>query len=119
MEELIGYYMDTFDRRNCAPTVRRTMLDALEAGMEPGVICAAMDAAAACERPSWAYAAAVIARCVQEGALTLPAYEARSAAHRGSSVGFGRRRREGTGFNDYLQRDYSGESLEELFTKLD
>ena len=41
-----------------------------------------IDAAAEAENPSWAYAAAVIRRCIDDGALTAEAFEQRCARHR-------------------------------------
>lgn len=115
--KLARYYCATFGRRNCAPAILRTMREALREGMTPKVIALAMDAAAEAETPSWAYAAAVIRRCLAEGALTPAQFQARSAWHRS-------RRSEQNGkvphaFN-YHQREYQEEELEQLlFCDLD
>lgn len=84
MDELYAYYCDAFDRQRVAPSVRRDMAAAIDGGMEPAVLMAAMDAATQAAAPSWAYARAVIVRCLSEGVLTLDAYNARTAAHRAS-----------------------------------
>lgn len=84
MDELYAYYCDAFDRQRVAPSVRRDMAAAIDGGMEPAVLMAAMDAATQAAAPSWAYARAVIVRCLAEGVLTLEAYNARTAAHRAS-----------------------------------
>ncbi|MDO4385093.1 MAG: hypothetical protein Q4E18_03735 [Clostridia bacterium] len=82
MDEVYAYYCDVYDRQRVAPSVRRDMAAAIDGGMEPAVIMAAMDAAAQAAAPSWAYARAVIVRCLAEGVLTLDAYNQRTAAHR-------------------------------------
>lgn len=84
MDETYSYYCDVFGRQRVAPSVRRDMVSAIDAGMEPAVLMAAMDAATQAAAPSWAYARAVIVRCLSEGVLTLDAYNARTAAHRAS-----------------------------------
>lgn len=84
MDELYAYYCDAFDRQRVAPSVRRDMAAAIDGGMEPAVLMAAMDAATQAAAPSWAYARAVIVRCLSEGVLTLDAYNARTAAYRAS-----------------------------------
>lgn len=84
MDETYSYYCDVFGRQRVAPSVRRDMVSAIDAGMEPAVLMAAMDAATQAAAPSWAYARAVIVRCLAEGVLTLEAYNARTAAHRAS-----------------------------------
>lgn len=84
MDETYSYYCDVFGRQRVAPSVRRDMVSAIDAGMEPAVMMAAMDAATQAAAPSWAYARAVIVRCLSEGVLTLDAYNARTAAHRAS-----------------------------------
>ena len=84
MDELYAYYCDAFDRQRVAPSVRRDMAAAIDGGMEPAVLMAAMDAATQAAAPSWAYARAVIVRCLSEGVLTLDAYNARTAAHQAS-----------------------------------
>lgn len=84
MDELYAYYCDAFDRQRVAPSVRRDMAAAIDGGMEPAVLMAAMDAATQAAAPSWAYARAVVIRCLAEGVLTMDAYNARTAAHRAS-----------------------------------
>lgn len=84
MDELYAYYCDAFDRQRVAPSVRRDMAAAIDGGMEPAVLMAAMDAATQAVAPSWAYARAVIVRCLAEGVLTMDAYNARTAAYRAS-----------------------------------
>lgn len=84
MDEVYAYYCDVYDRQRVAPSVRRDIAAAIDGGMEPAVIMAAMDAAAQAAAPSWAYARAVIVRCLSEGVLTLDAYDKRTEAHRAS-----------------------------------
>lgn len=105
-EELAEYYCDCFGRRNCAPSIRRQIDEALSAGMEPQTIALAMDCAAEAEWPSWAYAAAVMRNCIAEGALTPEAFRARSSRHRA-----GRK----TGGQRYQQREYQEGELDYLF----
>ena len=63
------YYQDAFDRR-CTQLVRRTIAEAIGAGMTVDVLRAAMDATQLAPRPSWAYCAAILARCQRDGILT-------------------------------------------------
>lgn len=82
MQPLARYYCATFGRRTCAPSILRQMVDALKAGMTEECIMLCIDAAAEAEVPSWAYAAAVIRRCIEDGALTAEAFGQRVARHR-------------------------------------
>lgn len=82
MQPLARYYCATFGRRTCAPSILRQMVDALKAGMTEECIMCCIDAAAEAETPSWAYAAAVIRRCIADGALTAEAFGQRAARHR-------------------------------------
>lgn len=103
-ERLLQYYCESFGRRQCPACIQRALLDALKAGMHAKTICLCIDAAQEAERPTWAYAHAVIMRCIEDGALTPNQFEARSARHRGragSSV-------------QYAQRTYTEEELEKL-----
>jgi len=82
------------------------MIEALRAGMTARTICLCIDAAQEAERPSWAYAAAVLRNCLVDGALTPEAFEARQARHRAPSDGFS-------------QRQYSEADIAELARRCD
>lgn len=82
LQPLARYYCETFGRRNCAPSILRQLHAALDAGMDEECIMCCIDAAAEAEKPSWAYAAAVIRRCIEDGALTAEAFEQRAQRHR-------------------------------------
>lgn len=107
MDELYAYYCDAFDRQRVAPSVRRDMAAAIDGGMEPAVLMAAMDAATQAAAPSWAYARAVIIRCIAEGVCTLEAYNARTAAHRAAYVPRGR--------HDFAERKVSEDEFSDGF----
>lgn len=107
MDETYVYYCDVFGRQRVAPSVRRDMVSALDAGMEPAVLMAAMDAASQAASPSWAYARAVIIRCIAEGVFTLEAYNARTAAHRAAYVPRGR--------HDFAERKVSEDEFSDGF----
>ena len=82
LQPLARYYCATFGRRTCAPSILRQLSEALAAGMTEECIELCIDAAAEAERPSWSYAAAVIRRCIADGALTAEAFGQRAARHR-------------------------------------
>lgn len=119
LEAVEAYYCATFERRTCAPCVARELAAALEAGMEPETIMLAMDAAMGCERPSWAYASAVIRGCIADKALTPEEFAARSDRHRARR----QPRREaaqggggaGAGPMNFQQRDYKPGELDHIY----
>ena len=82
LQPLARYSCATFGRRTCAPSILRQITEALDAGMDEECIMCCIDAAAEAEMPSWAYAAAVIRRCIADGALTAEAFGQRAARHR-------------------------------------
>lgn len=84
---LTEYYCESFGRRSCPPSIQRQMVDALKAGMKAKVICLCIDAAQEAERPTWAYAHAVMDRCIKDGALTPQLFYQRSARQRGNKYG--------------------------------
>lgn len=77
VEELAAYYCATFGAATMPPVAERCCLSAMAAGMDEGLIFNAMDEAAMAPRPSWAYAAAIIRRLMQEECFTWDAYEER------------------------------------------
>ena len=77
IEDLSGYYCETFGTAACPPVARQRMRICLHAGMDPQLIATAMDEAAMAPRPSWAYAQAILMRLQQESCLTPEAYEQR------------------------------------------
>lgn len=110
MRELRRYYCDTYGRSSCPPVVTRAMEDALYRGMDAEIIKLAMDAAADAARPSWAYAEAIVTRCLSEGVLDVEAYHARSARHKRAS----------NPAQQYEQRPARGDDYyERLFVRLD
>lgn len=106
---LIQYYCEAFGRRSCPPSIQRAMFEALKEGMYAKTIMLCIDAAQEAERPTWAYAAAVMRRCIAEGALTPEAFEERSARHGA---------RQGGGMN-YPQRSYTDEEFAALTGLMD
>lgn len=112
LDKLEAYYCRAFGRRACPPSVERQIVDALRAGMYARTICQCIDAAQAAERPSWAYAYAVITRCIAEGALTPEDFEARAARHQQQ------RQRQGSDNPalQYDQRTYTEEQLMSFVT---
>ncbi len=67
--DLADYYKRTFGSY-CPACARRDMAAAIEQGMTMDVIIIAMDEAAIAPRPSWAYARAIIRRCLMEHICT-------------------------------------------------
>lgn len=110
MDKLEQYYCATFGRRNCAPTIRRQISEALKAGMTAKTVAMCMDAAAEADSPSWAYAAAVIRGCIADGALTPEGFEARSARFRSRRKSCGKV----PSAMNFLQRQYTPEEVEQI-----
>lgn len=108
IEKIGEYYCASFGRRSCPPSIYQDIVDALKDGMTARTITMCIDAAQEAERPSWAYARAIIRRCISEGALTPEAFEERSRKYQ-------QRQRGG---RDYEQRKYSQEDLEKLSERL-
>jgi len=89
---------------------------ALDGGVAPSVIMYALDEAAAAERPSWAYARAVIAACIADGARTAEKCAARDAARRGVKPPEPHDNRPPA--LQYLQRQYKDGELDYLYMDL-
>lgn len=70
MRDLYAIYCDTFARDRVAAIVRREMAQAIEAGAEPSLIVYALEMAEIAPSPSWAYARAVMRRCMSDGCRT-------------------------------------------------
>lgn len=70
MRELYSLYMDAFGRDRVAAIVRREMAQAIEAGADQSLITYAIELAEIAPQPSWAYARAVIRRCMSDGCRT-------------------------------------------------
>ncbi len=104
------YYCEAFGRRSCPPSIQRALYEAMKAGMYARTIMLCIDAAQEAERPTWAYAAAVMRRCIAEGALTPEEFEERSARHSA---------RQGASALNYPQRSYTDEELEALTRFMD
>ena len=78
MRELYGLYCDAFQRDRVAAVVRREMAAAIEAGAEPSLIAYAIEMAEIAPNPTWAYARAVIKRCMADKCRTYADCEARA-----------------------------------------
>lgn len=70
MKELYDLYMDAFQRDRVAAIVRREMAQAIEAGADPSLIVYAIELSEIAPTPSWAYARAVIRKCMSDGCRT-------------------------------------------------
>ena len=114
MVALGEYYKDTFDRNRVAPAVQQDMYNALMAGMEPEVLMLAMDDAARVEKPTWAYAMAVIRRCIDEDCMDSAAWQRRKAAHAAKPARRSAARQPETAVKDYTQRDWSAYDMGDL-----
>lgn len=90
LEQIAGYYCETFGAAAMPPIAKRQCLIAMNQGLDPMLIYTAIDEAALAPRPSWAYAAAILRRLAQEGCLTTDAYLERQerwqARRRGGSA---------------------------------
>lgn len=113
---LMDYYCDSFGRRVCPPSIQREMIDALKAGMKAKVICLCIDAAQEAERPTWAYARAVMARCIAEGTLTPQQFAERAARRRQRGKDSGG---ETPTSLRYAQRAYTPEQLAAMIDMFD
>ena len=56
---------------HCPPVARREIMCWLREGVDPDMICAALDEASMAPRPSWLYASAIVKRCIEEGVKTV------------------------------------------------
>lgn len=70
MREIYNLYMDIFGRDRVAAIVRREIAQAIEAGAEKSLIAYALEITEIAPQPSWAYARAVIRRCMSDGCRT-------------------------------------------------
>ena len=70
MKDLYDLYMDAFQRDRVAAIVRREIAQAIEAGADPSLIVYAIEIAEIAPTPSWAYARAVMKRCMSDGCRT-------------------------------------------------
>lgn len=83
--------------------------------MIPLAIRATLDA----PRPTWSYAVAILSRCLRERCLTPDAFHARTAAHRAKRAQQAQTRRSAqVPAQQYTQREYTREQLEQLFEPL-
>lgn len=98
------YYADTFGCR-MPPVAEREIRAAMEQGMETEVFFSALDEAAGAPRPSWAYARAILRRCLAEGVKTAHDWDMRQALHARKAAG-----------RRYAEREYGEGELEQLFT---
>lgn len=74
------YYVANF-RRSIMPVIQRTLAEYIRDGMSADVIRAAMDDTQLAPRPSWAYCAAILKRCYNDGILTLADWMAEKQRH--------------------------------------
>ena len=72
--EVMDYYKAVFGTPTCPPVVKRELEAYYRAGMNAQVMIEALDEASVAPRPSWAYARAIIRRCISEGVLDIDAY---------------------------------------------
>lgn len=94
VEGLYTHYMATFGRTTVAPSIRADIARMMAAGVSVPLIMAAVDTSADAPRPSWAYARAIIDRCIRERVFDLAAYEQRQQRYRQrnkGSVGYAQR----------------------------
>lgn len=116
-------YCDTLGRARCPPSIMREMADAIDQGMTDAVICAALVAASDAPRPSWAYARAIMGRCLADGCLDADGWAARCAAHRatqhaaGGSAGESASSAANSALN-YAQRSYPPGYFDGFFADL-
>ena len=93
LADLATYYQQTFGSY-CPQCARRDMAAALDEGMEMDVVLIAIDEAAIAPRPSWAYARAILRRCLMEHIHTEEEYNRgqlnyrRSGGRRGHELPF-------------------------------
>ena len=74
-----SYYRECFGLP-CPPRAQREITWWIRDGVDPDMICEAMDEATMAPRPSWLYARAIVERCRAEGVRTIDAYYERQAA---------------------------------------
>ena len=110
MRELYDLYMDAFQRDRVAAIVRREMAQAIEAGADPSLIVYAIELSEIAPTPSWAYARAVMKRCMSDGCRTYEDCAARAERVRTQSKKSVYQEREINteeqfyGFNSFLER---------------
>lgn len=107
MRDLYDLYCDTFGRDRVAAIVRREMAEAIEAGADPSLIVYAIEMAEAAPSPSWAYARAVMRKCMADNCKTYEDCEARAERMYA-------RRSERRG-QDFAQRDIRQDDFEHGF----
>ena len=81
MRDLADYYQSSFGAY-CPQCARRDMAAALDAGLDYALLIVAIDEAAVAPRPSWAYARAILRRCINQGIHTEEDYSRGQAAWR-------------------------------------
>ena len=109
MRDLYDLYCDTFGRDRVAAIVRREMAEAIEAGAEPSLIAYAIEMAEAAPSPSWAYARAVMRKCMSDNCRTYDDCEARADRVRA-------RRSERRG-QEYAQREVKDDDFDQIFNR--
>ena len=111
MRDLYDLYCDTFGRDRVAAIVRREMAEAIEAGAEPSLIVYAIEMAEAAPTPAWAYARAVMRKCMADNCRTYEDCEARAERMRAR----GSARQQPMQKENYAQRDLRQEDFEHGF----
>lgn len=106
-QEAISYYEQSTGNY-AGPTLHRDIRDAVMQGCSADVIIACMQEAEAAPRPSWAYARAILRRCLASGILTAEDWQRdrqRHDTHRMPAGGF-------------AQRSYTPEDFARVYTDL-
>lgn len=106
-QEAISYYEQSTGNY-AGPTLHRDIRDAVMQGCSAEVIIACMQEAEAAPRPSWAYARAILRRCLASGILTADDWardRQRHETHRMPAGGF-------------AQRSYTPEDFDRVYTDL-
>ena len=77
--KVASYYRECLGNP-CPPRAQREIIYWIRDGIDPDMICEALDEASMAPRPSWLYARAIITRCIAEGVKTIGDYYDRQIA---------------------------------------
>lgn len=106
-QEAISYYEQSTGNY-AGPTLHRDIRDAVMQGCSAEVIIACMQEAEAAPRPSWAYARAILRRCLASRILTGEDWERDRARHTAIRTPAG----------GFAQRTYTPEDFDRIWTDL-
>ena len=79
-QDACQYYAESF-RRSITPIIQRQIAEWIKGGITAEVVRMAIDETQMAPRPSWAYCAAILRRCENEGITTLAAWQADKARY--------------------------------------